>query len=61
LTWGPRGIVLGLVFLAPASVAAVTVIQFPETTRRIIPAQAMTLMAFLAYAVGAGGGLLFLR
>jgi 1,4-dihydroxy-2-naphthoate octaprenyltransferase len=61
LTGGPRGIVLGLVFLAPASVAAVTVIQFPETTRRIIPAQAMTLMAFLAYAVGAGGGLLFLR
>jgi 1,4-dihydroxy-2-naphthoate polyprenyltransferase len=61
LLGAPRGIALGLIFLAPASIAAITLGRFPENTPRIIPAQAWTLMAFLAYSVGAGWGLLFVR
>jgi len=61
LMGAPRGIALGLIFLAPASIAAITLGRSPDRTPRIIQAQALTLMAFLAYSVGAGCGLLFVR
>ncbi|HKS17370.1 MAG TPA: prenyltransferase [Planctomycetota bacterium] len=61
LMGAPRGAVLGLAFILPAIPAATTLVQFPESTRLIIPAQALTLAAFMAYSIGAGLGLLLLR
>jgi 1,4-dihydroxy-2-naphthoate polyprenyltransferase len=63
LPWlgAPPGVRLGLLFLAPASLACVTLLRHPESTRRIIPAQALTLAAFISYSIAAGLGMLFLR
>jgi len=60
-TGAPRGAAWGLVFILPAVPAAAALLRFPESTRRIIPAQALTLAAFISYAGAAGLGLLFLR
>jgi 1,4-dihydroxy-2-naphthoate octaprenyltransferase len=54
------GAALGLIFLVPAIPAARILARFPETTARIIPAQALALAAFLMYSAGAGLGLLLL-
>jgi len=61
LIGAPRGAAWGLVFILPAVPAAATLIRFPESTRRIIPAQALTLAAFISYSIAAGAGLLILR
>lgn len=53
-----RGSWLGLIFLAPAVLAVATLMRHPESTQRIVPAQALTLAAFLAYSLGTGVGLL---
>ena len=54
----PRLIWLGLVGLPPAVAAVGRLLAAPEETRRLIPAQAWSLSAFLLYAVGAGVGML---
>jgi 1,4-dihydroxy-2-naphthoate octaprenyltransferase len=56
----PGGAALGLIFLAPAIPAARILARFPETTSKIIPAQALALAAFLLYSAGAGIGMLLL-
>lgn len=63
LLWAgaPRGAALGLAFVLPAIPAAATLIRFPESTPRIVPAQALTLVSFISYSIASGLGLLFLR
>jgi len=50
---------LGALFVVPAVAASAILLRHAETTQRIVPAQAMTLLAFLVYALGAGIGILF--
>jgi 1,4-dihydroxy-2-naphthoate octaprenyltransferase len=54
----PLGALGGLIAVAPASGAAATLLASPEDTQRIVPAQAKTLLAFVAYALGASIGLM---
>jgi hypothetical protein len=58
LTLLPLGVWLGALGLPPAIAATRVLLAHPETTARIIPAQANTLLAFLLLAIGAGAGLL---
>ena len=53
----PRGVLLGLVGLAPALGSARRVLEAPEETRRIVPAQRQALLAFVLLAAGSGIGL----
>jgi 1,4-dihydroxy-2-naphthoate octaprenyltransferase len=57
----PVGVWLGLPFVIPAAAACAILLRYPEATRRLIPAQAMTLLAFVLYALGAGIGILLGR
>ncbi len=50
---------LGALFVVPAGLACAILLRHAETTQRIVPAQAMTLLAFLVYALGAGIGILW--
>jgi 1,4-dihydroxy-2-naphthoate octaprenyltransferase len=52
-----KAVWLGGISAPPAFAAARRLLAFPLETRRIIPAQAWTLVAFLLYAIGAGLGL----
>lgn len=61
LAGAPRGVLFGLVAAVPATSAARTLLAHPTDTPRIIPAQAKTLLSFLAYAVAAGVGVLVWR
>jgi 1,4-dihydroxy-2-naphthoate octaprenyltransferase len=54
----PFTVWLGLIAVIPAYPAAKRLIQYPETTSNIIPAQAATLFAFLLFALGSGIGFL---
>jgi len=54
----PRGSELGLIASVPAVLAVRTLLAHPEETARLIPAQRQTLLSFVLYAVGAGGGIL---
>jgi 1,4-dihydroxy-2-naphthoate polyprenyltransferase len=54
----PPGALGGLIAAVPAVGAAGTLLASPEDTRRIVPAQVKTLVAFVAYAVGASIGLM---
>jgi 1,4-dihydroxy-2-naphthoate octaprenyltransferase len=54
----PAGALGGLVAVVPAIRAAETLLAAPEDTRRIVPAQARTLMTFVVYALGASIGLI---
>jgi 1,4-dihydroxy-2-naphthoate octaprenyltransferase len=54
----PWTVAWGALSVIPASMAAVRVLSNPEFTSQIIPAQGLTLIAFLALALGSGGGLL---
>ncbi|MCX7893947.1 MAG: prenyltransferase [Burkholderiales bacterium] len=54
----PAGALGGLVALVPAAGAARILLAAPEETRRVVPAQARTLAAFVLYALGAGAGLM---
>ena len=56
----PRGVWLGTVGLPFALAAAWRLLEDPETTARVVPAQAWTLLSFLGYAGGASVGILFL-
>jgi len=56
----PRGAWLGAVAVPAALTSARMVQAAPEETRRIVPAQARTLLAFVVYALGTGIGLLLL-
>lgn len=58
LTGLPWTVTLGGVSLVPAAIAARRLILQPEITRRIIPAQALTLGAFLLLSIGCGLGAL---
>lgn len=52
---------LGALFVVPAAVAAAILLRHSEGTRHVIPAQAMTLLAFVLYSFGAGIGMLLGR
>lgn len=54
----PYGVLSGWVGAVPAFWAARRLLQGPEDVARVVPAQALTLLAFLLYALGAGCGLL---
>jgi 1,4-dihydroxy-2-naphthoate octaprenyltransferase len=60
LPWfgAPVGVWLGALFVVPAAVACAILVRHSEVTRRVIRAQAMTLLAFVLYALGAGIGML---
>lgn len=58
LTGLPRTVWLGGLSAVPAAYACVLVWRCPETFYRRDPAQPMALIAFLAYAAGAGAGVL---
>jgi len=53
----PAGALGGLIAAVPAIGAVRTLLAAPQDTQRIVPAQGKTLVAFVAYAVGAGAGL----
>lgn len=52
----PGTVRLGAIALGPGGVAAWLLWRDPETTSRIIPAQALTLAAFLLMSLGSGIG-----
>jgi 1,4-dihydroxy-2-naphthoate polyprenyltransferase len=54
----PKQIVLGGLALIPAVAAVRRVLQHPNETAKIIPAQGQTLLAVLLYSVGSGAGFL---
>jgi 1,4-dihydroxy-2-naphthoate octaprenyltransferase len=54
----PPSIWAGFVGLPPAAFAAVRLVKHPEDVRRVIPAQAATLVSFVLLSLGAGLGLL---
>ena len=56
----PRSVWLGAAGLPFSAWAARRLGQAPESTRRIIPAQASTLIAFLAYSAGASIGVILI-
>jgi 1,4-dihydroxy-2-naphthoate octaprenyltransferase len=53
----PRGALGALIAVVPATSAVRSLRANPESTPRIVPAQARTLLAFVLYAVGAAAGL----
>ncbi len=57
----PLTVWLGAVAVLPGIAATRVVLATPETTARLIPAQANTLLAFLLVAAGSGIGLLLSR
>jgi len=57
----PWTVVLGAGSAVPAGLAARRVLKHPEVTAEIIPAQKLTLLAFLGVALGTGGGVLLFR
>lgn len=58
LLGAPRWTWLGLVAAVPAWAAVDALIEHPEETSRIVPAQAKTLLAFLLLSLGCGLGFL---
>lgn len=58
LLGAPRGALLGLVAAPVALQAARTLLAKPDVTAEIVPAQAKTLLSFIAYALAAGVGIL---
>lgn len=54
----PRSVWLGLIAVPSAAGAVRRVLEEPDATQRLIPAQGQTLVTFLLYSVGAGIGLL---
>ncbi len=56
----PRGVWLGALAAVPAGLAVRLTLAHPETTRRIVPAQALTLLAFVALSLAGGLGLLLI-
>ena len=51
-------LVAGAVFIVPATLACLWVLNDPQRFHRSKPAQPMALLAFLLYSAGAGTGLL---
>lgn len=54
----PRGVWLGLLGVVPAAASARGLLGAPEEAAKIIPAQQLTLLAFLLLAAGSGIGFL---
>ncbi len=54
----PRCVWLGVIGVPLAGKAARRLLECPEDTQRVVPAQAWTLQTFLLYAFGAGLGML---
>lgn len=54
----PRSVWLAAIAVPPATIAAVRLWNEPEKTSAVIPAQAMTLLAFVLFSFGGGLGLL---
>ncbi len=57
----PKGVWLAALAFLPAAVAGRRLKAFPEDTARIVPAQALTLLSFVLFALGGGLGLLLVR
>ena len=57
----PVAVYLGALFLVPAAVASNILLRHAEVTARVIPAQALTLLAFVLYSLGSGLGLLLAK
>jgi 1,4-dihydroxy-2-naphthoate octaprenyltransferase len=57
----PRTVWLGGIAVIPYFPAARTLLATPEVTSAVVPAQRLTLQAFLLYAVGASAGILLGR
>ena len=55
------GVWLGALFIIPAAIAGGILLRHGELTPRVVPAQAMTLLSFVLYALGSGIGLLLGR
>lgn len=55
----PTLVFLGAAGIPHGAAAVGRLLADPETTERVVPAQAWTLLSFLLYAAGAGVGLLF--
>ena len=58
LAGSPLGVWIGLAGLLPGLAAARMLVQHPEWTSAIIPAQRRTLLPYMLYSIGAGAGLL---
>jgi 1,4-dihydroxy-2-naphthoate octaprenyltransferase len=56
----PLGVWFGALFVIPAAAACAILLRHAEAPRRVIPAQAMTLLAFVLYALGAGIGMMLM-
>lgn len=54
----PVTVLMGWASVVPAAIAAQILIAYPDYTRRLIPAQALTLIAFLLFSLAAGLGVL---
>lgn len=54
----PIGVLLGAIAVVPAFNAARKLAQQPANTRAIVPAQGLTLLTFILYALGVGVGFL---
>lgn len=54
----PVGVLLGALAVIPAYKAARTLLQKPTNTPAIVPAQGLTLLTFILYALGVGIGFL---
>lgn len=58
LLGAPRSTLIGLIAVVPATRAMLILARAPAEVRQIVPAQAMSLLAFVLYAVGCGAGFL---
>ena len=54
----PKSVWVTFAAAVPAAAAAKRLLQHSEETQEIVPAQQLSLVAFLVYALGAGLGLL---
>ena len=57
----PVAVWLGALFIVPAAGASRILLRYAEVTERVIPAQALTLFAFVLYSLGSGIGLLLAK
>jgi len=53
----PVAVWLGSLFLIPGAIAGRILLQDPDVTSKVVPAQAMTLLSFVLYALGSGVGM----
>lgn len=57
----PRSVWLAAIAIPPSAIAALRLWREPDTTTFVVPAQAMTLLAFVLFSLGGGVGLLMAK